>query len=197
MISEISHRSVAFGVFPKFEEMWPELSYQAGTVVRNTNFFVFLGLHPWHGEVPRLGVELKLQLWAYTTAAAMWSLSRICNLCHSSWQCQILNPLSEAKDQTRVLMDTSRICYHSAMMGTSRNTYLEAAVHLVWFVFHSISTSHVATQPLLMLSLVRLLGFVCSCLTPFLSKSTHRKDPETPTSQESKPFYYNCPCQGS
>ena len=28
---------------------------------------------------------------------------------HSSWPCQILNPLSEAKDQTRVLMNTSRV----------------------------------------------------------------------------------------
>ena len=33
---------------------------------------------------------------AYTTATAMWDLSHICNLHHSSQQCQILNPLSEA-----------------------------------------------------------------------------------------------------
>jgi len=30
----------------------------------------FLGLHPWHTAVPRLGVELELQLPAYTTATA-------------------------------------------------------------------------------------------------------------------------------
>ena len=30
--------------------------------------FVFLGLHPWHIEVPRLGVSSELQLPAYTTA---------------------------------------------------------------------------------------------------------------------------------
>ena len=30
--------------------------------------FVFLGLHPWHMEVPRLGVKSELQLPAYTTA---------------------------------------------------------------------------------------------------------------------------------
>ena len=30
--------------------------------------FVFLGLHPQHMEVPRLGVELELQLPAYITA---------------------------------------------------------------------------------------------------------------------------------
>ena len=32
-----------------------------------------------------------------------------CNLYHSSWQRQILNPLSEARDQTRVLMDSSQV----------------------------------------------------------------------------------------
>ena len=33
--------------------------------------FVFLRPHPWHMEGPRLGVELELQLPAYTTATAM------------------------------------------------------------------------------------------------------------------------------
>ena len=33
-------------------------------------FFVFLGPHLWHMEVLRLGVELELQLPAYTTATA-------------------------------------------------------------------------------------------------------------------------------
>ena len=33
-------------------------------------FFCFLGLHPWHMEVPKRGVELELQLPAYATAIA-------------------------------------------------------------------------------------------------------------------------------
>ena len=33
-------------------------------------FFCFLGPHSQHMEVPRLGVELELQLPAYTTATA-------------------------------------------------------------------------------------------------------------------------------
>ena len=37
--------------------------------------------------------------------------SRICDLHHNSWQCWILSPLSEARDQTHILMDTSRVCY--------------------------------------------------------------------------------------
>ena len=33
-------------------------------------FFVFLGLHLWHMEVPRPGVQSELLLLAYTTATA-------------------------------------------------------------------------------------------------------------------------------
>ena len=82
--------------------------------------FIFLGLHPWHMEVPRLGIELELQLPAYTTstATATPDLSRICDLHHRSWQCQILNPLREARDWTHHLMFISRVCFHCATMGT-------------------------------------------------------------------------------
>ena len=58
--------------------------------------FVFLGLHPGHMEVPRLVVKLQLQP-AYT-ATATHDLSCVCNLLHSSWQWQILNPLSKTRD---------------------------------------------------------------------------------------------------
>ena len=63
-------------------------------------------------EVPRLGVELELQLLAYATATAVQDPSHIFNLQCSSLQCWSLNPLSKARDQTRVLKDTSCICYH-------------------------------------------------------------------------------------
>ena len=60
-------------------------------------------------EIPRLGVEPELQLPAYTTAPAMPDPSCVCDLHHSSQQGRILNPLSEARDQTLILMDTSQI----------------------------------------------------------------------------------------
>ena len=60
-------------------------------------------------EVARLVVELELQLQAYTTAIAMPEPSHICDLCHSLQQCQILNPLTEARDQTHSVMNTSQI----------------------------------------------------------------------------------------
>ena len=59
-------------------------------------------------EVPRLEVKWKLlQLLAYTTgtAIAIQDPSCIYDLHHSSWQRQILNPLSEVRDGTCVLMD--------------------------------------------------------------------------------------------
>ena len=56
-------------------------------------------------EVPGLGVKLELQLPAYTTATATPDPSHIFDLHHSSRQCQILNPLSKARDQTRNLKD--------------------------------------------------------------------------------------------
>ena len=72
-------------------------------------FFFFLGPHLWHMEVPRLGVKSELQLLA--TAMTMQDLSLFCDLHHSSQQCRILNPLSEARDGTHVLVDTSGACY--------------------------------------------------------------------------------------
>ena len=62
-------------------------------------------------EVSSIGVEPELQLLAYATATAMQDLSCICKLRHSSWQHWILNPLSDARDGTRILMDTSHVCY--------------------------------------------------------------------------------------
>ena len=79
-------------------------------------FFVFLGQHLWHMEVPGLEVESELQLPTYAIATA--DPSCVCDLLYSSWQCQILNLLSEARDQTHVFMDTSWVHCCWAMMET-------------------------------------------------------------------------------
>ena len=51
---------------------------------------------------------------------------------HSSWQCQILNPLSKARGQTTcVLMNTSQVHYQWATIGTP---YLEL---VVWYFYHA------------------------------------------------------------
>ena len=72
----------------------------------------FLGLHPWHMEVPRLGVKSWLQLPAYTTATVTPDPSQVCDLHHSSRQQRIFNPLSEASDGTRNFMVPNQIRFH-------------------------------------------------------------------------------------
>ena len=78
----------------------------------------FLDPHVWHIEIPRLGVELELQSPVHATATAMQDPSQVCDLRCSSRQRWMLNPLSEARDQTRILMDTSHVRYHWATTGT-------------------------------------------------------------------------------
>ena len=82
------------------------------SVLQLTEFFFFLllGPHPWHIEVPRLGVQSELQLLAYATAT--WDPSLVYNLHHSSQQCWILDQgsLSKARDKILILMDSSRVC---------------------------------------------------------------------------------------
>ena len=75
-------------------------------------------LHQEHMEFPKLGVQLELLLTAYATATAMPDPSCVCYLPHSSWQCQILNPLSKARDQTHNLVLPSQIRYCCASTGT-------------------------------------------------------------------------------
>ena len=69
-------------------------------------------------EVPRLGVELELQLPAHTTATATQDPSCVCDLHHSSRQHQIVSPLSEARDRTCNLMVPTLICFCCARTGT-------------------------------------------------------------------------------
>ena len=80
-------------------------------------------------EVPRIGVKLGLQLPAYATATASWDLSPTCDLCQSSRKRQILNSLSKARNRTCIFMDTNRICFLCATMGTplffSRGVFLK------------------------------------------------------------------------
>ena len=67
-------------------------------------FFLFLGLHSQHYG----GSQARGQIGA---AAA--------SLNHSSWQRQILNPLSEAKDRTHILMDICQVRNQLSHNGNS------------------------------------------------------------------------------
>ena len=70
-------------------------------------------------EVPRLGDESELWPLAYTRATGMPDRSCICDLHHSSQQRQILNPLSKARDQTCIFMDSSQVCNPLSQVGNS------------------------------------------------------------------------------
>ena len=58
---------------------------------------------------------------AYTTDSATLDLSHVSDLYHSSWQRQILDPLSEASGWTCILMDTSWILNLLCHNGTPRS----------------------------------------------------------------------------
>ena len=89
--------------------------------------FCFLGLHPWHREV--LGVDLEPQLPAFPAATATQEPSRICHLHHRSQQYWILNPLSEARDRTCILMVASWV---SNPLSHSGNSYMKWFYKNIW-----------------------------------------------------------------
>uniref|UniRef100_A0A4X1SYQ2 Uncharacterized protein n=1 Tax=Sus scrofa TaxID=9823 RepID=A0A4X1SYQ2_PIG len=51
-------------------------------------------------------------------STATQDLSRVCDLHPGSRQCRIPHPLSKARDQTCMLMDTSWVRFHRATTGT-------------------------------------------------------------------------------
>ena len=56
-------------------------------------------------------------------------LSHLCDLYHSLQQCQILNPLREARDWTCILMDISWVCYHLSHNVNSTSWVLNPLNH--------------------------------------------------------------------
>ena len=76
-----------------------------------TSFFFFFSFKATPAAYGNYQVEFEseLQLLAHATAIAMLDLSHICNHSGSFWQRQIPNPLSEARDQIHILLDSSQI----------------------------------------------------------------------------------------
>ena len=109
MSEKVFHRQNIFWLFLNFVR-FGKWFFTCNKFLLKKFFFCFFRATPWHMEVPRLGVELELQLPAYGTAIAMQYLSCVCDLHHSSWQYRFLNPLSEARDCTHILMDPSWVC---------------------------------------------------------------------------------------
>ena len=72
-------------------------------------------------EVSRLEVEIGAATETYAAATATPDLSRICHLHCSWWQSWIVNPLSEARNRTHILEDTSRVLKPLNYNGNSPN----------------------------------------------------------------------------
>ena len=68
---------------------------------------------------------MEPQLLAYATATATPDPSHLCDLHHSSWQHQILDSLSEARDRTCNLMVPSRVRFHCATTGSPPMFFLQ------------------------------------------------------------------------
>ena len=96
---------------PPFQHSLPDLSLQIlfPSPTQTIYFFflfILLGPHLQHMDVARLGVESEMLLPVYGRATATPDPSLDCNLHRSSQQHWILNPLSEARVRTHILIDT-------------------------------------------------------------------------------------------
>ena len=110
----LSHKAVS--ILP--DGVWGTTLQMPDLIIFLFSFFCLFQDHTLqHMEVLRLGDKLE-HMRAYTTVTAVQDLSHVCNLYHSLWQCQILNPLSQDRDRTCILMDTSRIPYCCTTTGT-------------------------------------------------------------------------------
>ena len=73
-------------------------------------YIFFLGPHLQHME---MGFQARDQIRAVAAGLCHThsnpDLNHICDLHHSLWQHEILNPLSKARDQTCIVMGTSQV----------------------------------------------------------------------------------------
>ena len=83
-------------------------------------------------EIPRLGVEWELQLPVYTTATATPNVSGILQ---QRW---ILSPLSQARDQTHILMNTSQVLNRLSLNRYSKNRKMLMVRSIRWVYDYSL-----------------------------------------------------------
>ena len=81
-------------------------------------FFLFMAAPEAYGSSQTRG-WIGAAVAGCTTATATLDPSCICNLYRSLWQLQILNPLSKARGQTHILMDTRWVFNPLSQSGNS------------------------------------------------------------------------------
>ena len=93
-------------------------------------------------KVARLRAKSELQLPAYATATATPHprSNHVYNLYHSSWQRWISYPLSEVRDWSHILMDTSQVLNPLSHNGNSHGYFLIShmslrRIYIIFFMF--------------------------------------------------------------
>ena len=117
-------------------------------------------------EVPRQGVQWELTAAGlhHTTATVIQDPSHVCHLHHSLQQCQILNPLIEARDRTHNLVVISQIHFHCATVGIPPFLILLICVLSLFFLVNTakdLSILLIFSKNQLLLSLI--FSFCCCC----------------------------------
>ena len=73
--------------------------------------FCLFRVSPMAYEISQAQGQIRASAAGLHHSHSMQDLSCICDPHHSLWQHQIPNPLSEARYQTHILIDTHQICY--------------------------------------------------------------------------------------
>ena len=85
---------------------------------------------------------------AYGSSLSSWlNWGCSCQPTPSSQQCQILNPLSMARDQTCILMGASQIHFHWTMIGTPHLSFCHTLIFGQWLQLVKPTWSQVAKKP--------------------------------------------------
>ena len=79
--------------------------------------------------------QIRAQLLVCIATSAIPDPSCFCNLHSSLRQCQILNPLSEARNQTHILTHYVRFLTHCATMGTPFILFYFILFYFILFYF--------------------------------------------------------------
>ena len=100
--------SVVIILLPLFPEVSRITNAEPNTpFILNFLAFFFFSATPMAYGGSQASCQIGPQLPVHTTAPARQDPRHVCDLPHSSWQCQMLDPLSEARAQTLVLPDPS------------------------------------------------------------------------------------------
>ena len=107
-------------------------------------FFLFIAAPAAYGN-SQTRSRIATIAEGYATAMAMHDPSHICDLCHSLQQCQILNPLSEARDQTLTLPNTMLGSQPTEPQGEIPIEHL-SPIYQLWGSSHSTCSLHVSWE---------------------------------------------------